>query len=145
MASRNKPQDKNMEGAVEKEGHLLFCGLEKMHGASKEKQKYFNLYSYLSGQLHTDKHQLVKISDGKAKGFISEDAFAQFFENLEQENQTIVYVQPDMPDKNDKPDSKKYIDFAYFADVVEKHPDYLSARFANSLRQWAAVKAGSKQ
>ncbi len=35
------------------------------------------------------------------------------------------------------------ITFDQFAEVVEKHPDYLSLRFAKSLREWAKDEAGS--
>jgi hypothetical protein len=47
----------------------------------------------------------------------------------------IVYVQPTA--------RAHEISFSDFADVVEKHPDYLSLRFAKSLREWAKYEAGN--
>jgi hypothetical protein len=49
----------------------------------------------------------------------------------------IVYVQPINPENQNN-----VITFNTFADVVEKHPDYLSLRFAKSLREWARYEAG---
>jgi hypothetical protein len=34
------------------------------------------------------------------------------------------------------------INFRAFAEVVARHDDALSRRFAQSLREWAAVQAG---
>jgi hypothetical protein len=49
----------------------------------------------------------------------------------------IVYVQPINPlSKNN------VITFDEFADIVGKHSDYLSLRFAKSLREWAKYEAG---
>lgn len=142
MASRSDKQDGNMERAVEMASHLLFSGIEKMHEKSNEKQKYLALYSYLHEQLHTNERQLTKITDGKTKGIIFKDDFEQFFTDLNKIPPTIVYLQPNVDDKKA---GMEYIDFSYFADVVENHPDYLSLRFAKSLREWAKVGAGSKQ
>jgi hypothetical protein len=49
----------------------------------------------------------------------------------------ILYIQP-----NPKVPSDQYISFSRFADLVGKHPDGFSIRFAQSLREWANVSAG---
>jgi hypothetical protein len=60
----------------------------------------------------------------------------------------IAYILPNPPAGKIKAaierqaDIATVITFADFADVVEKHPDYISARFANSLRKWACTKVG---
>ncbi|MEN9670537.1 MAG: hypothetical protein RL018_814 [Pseudomonadota bacterium] len=50
---------------------------------------------------------------------------------------TIVYVQP-----INSANKSNVITFDEFADVVEKHTDLLSLRFAKSLREWARYEAG---
>lgn len=47
----------------------------------------------------------------------------------------IIYIQPKK--------SADAITFDDFAKIVEQKPDYLSLRFAKSLREWAANKAGN--
>ncbi len=140
MASRNDKQDGNMEQAVEMASLLLFSGIEKMHEKSNEKQKYLALYNYLHDQLHTNERPLSKISDGKTKGIIQVTDFEQFFKDLNKVPVSIVYLQPNIEKTKE---GMHYIDFSYFADFVEKHPDYLSLRFAKSLREWAKDEAGS--
>jgi len=49
----------------------------------------------------------------------------------------IVYVQPN----GNGPD---IISFREFADVVERHADSVSSRFAGSLREWGEIQAGEK-
>lgn len=141
MVSRNDKQDGNMERAVEVASHLLFSGIEKMHEKSNAKQKYLALYSYLHDQLHTNERPLSKITDGKTKGIILVDDFKQFFADLNKIPSSIVYLQPNIDDTKE---GMEYIDFSNFSDVVEKHPDYLSLRFAKSLREWAKDEAGTK-
>ena len=127
--------------AAKVEGHQLFVDIEKMHNKSNAKHKYLALYSYLHEQLHTNERPLKMVADGKAKGVISGTDFEQFFEGLNKIQSCIVYLQPNVVDAKE---GEEYIDFLYFADVVEKHSDYISARFANSLRKWAASEAGMK-
>lgn len=60
---------------------------------------------------------------------------------------TNVFILPKMPegDKLKELGIATIITFDQFANVVEKHPDYLSLRFAKSLREWAKEEAGSNQ
>jgi hypothetical protein len=53
----------------------------------------------------------------------------------------IVYVQPLAAEAADS----VVISFADYAEVVARHEDPLSQRFARSLREWAASKAGERQ
>jgi hypothetical protein len=54
----------------------------------------------------------------------------------------VVYVVPNKTSAMQSYDAV-VIDFEFFAQVVEKHPDPLSLRFAKSLREWAKIDAGS--
>lgn len=144
MASRKPAQDEIMERAADIEGYLLFSDIKNIHKASNAKQKYLSLYNYMHEHLHTEENTLTETADGTIQKIISEEKFKQFFASSNKP--TIVYLQPNKSDKDVETDRKKYIDFAYFADVVKKHTDCrLSELFENSLRKWAAVKAGSKQ
>jgi hypothetical protein len=53
----------------------------------------------------------------------------------------IVYVQPLAGDAGDD----VVISFEEYADVVARHGDPLSQRFAKSLLEWSSIKAGKRQ
>ncbi len=47
----------------------------------------------------------------------------------------VLYFQPNG-------DGEQVVSFATFADTIEKNDDPFAKRFAQSLREWAEVKAG---
>jgi hypothetical protein len=48
-----------------------------------------------------------------------------------------MYIQPEGQGRH-------VISFAEFADAIEKNNDPFAARFSQSLREWARVKAGER-
>lgn len=118
--SVSSDQIKNMECASKAELHILAEGVRQIHAASNAHEKYKQLL------MQTASLESWKITP------------------------LNVFILPEIQPENLKKIREispraELISFCEVADIVEKHSDYLSLRFANSLRKWAAVKAGSKQ
>jgi hypothetical protein len=104
----------NMENAKKVGLRNLIAGVDSLIDKTKEVAKYNQLYQQITPFSNWEIHP------------------------------EIVYLIPSAPKQGalvgtDIPQ----IFFSYFADVIEKHPDYLSLRFAKSLREWAAYEAGN--
>ena len=135
--SRRDEQDQYLQDARGKGLACLLDGLIAIFQATQAKRKYYHLLVYLGrmGLLELPNRLCTIMESGALRG-ATEAAGA--VRNLAGRcNQPIIcYVQP-LADRDD------VISFAEFAAIVAKHDDPLSQRFAQSLQEWAAVKAGN--
>lgn len=98
----------------------LLNGLNDINIATTAKKKY---------QCLLDKLQKVGLITVKGDGKI-EVVQAEYAIN-------IVYLQP-----NNVDGQENVISFHEAAEIIEQQDDGLSKRFAQSLREWASIKAG---
>lgn len=136
MHSRRTKQDDYIEAAVQAGLPALIQGVKAIFFATNAKRKYFHLLHELE-ELH-----LLDIPDALTKA-IKNESLVGVWQHLEDLRNIatelpvqIVYVQPNGSDE-------QTISFYEFADVVAKHEDAFSKRFAKSLREWGSVKAGN--
>jgi hypothetical protein len=120
--SRRSKQDWYLERARQVGLPGLLDGLREIYRATTSKRKY----RYLLDRLHD--MGLIMIEDGG--GFQIPQAHYDI---------RIVYLQPNNPEGNEE-----IISFQDAAQIIRQHGDELSVRFAQSLREWADVKAGGK-
>ena len=118
--SRRSKQDWYLERAEEVGLAALLRGLEQIVGATAHKGKY----RYLLQRLE-DLGLVVLESDGET--LVVEAPY----------DVRVVYLQP-----NEGDEGKDVIYFHEAAEIIERHGDGLSRRFAVSLREWADVAAG---
>ncbi|MRS03258.1 hypothetical protein EG832_08565 [bacterium] len=122
QSSRRDTQDQYLERARLVGFAELLEGLRKIYRATASKKKYMYLLEKLQdlGFLHLDQSGAFEI-------------IPALYE-IE-----IVYIQP-----NDPYGLDNVITFAEVAEIVERHGDAVSQRFARSLVLWANQKAGEK-
>jgi len=133
--SRRTEQDKYLMAAQKVGLSGLLEGLLDIFRATNAKRKYFCLLLHLErmGLLCIPK-PMSDIMDGPAlQG--STEASRKIEVTAQTTDTRIIYVQPNGDEPN-------IISFQEFADVVRRHDDPVSQRFAISLREWAEVKAG---
>ncbi|MFC1936766.1 hypothetical protein ACFLYP_03775 [Chloroflexota bacterium] len=121
-SSRRDEQDLYLERVQEVGLANLLNGLQSIYKATKSKRKYKFLLDKLM-----ELDLLTIADDGKFKP-IQEDCSI-----------TVVYLQP-----NNFDEERNVISFDEVAEIIEQKNDCLSNRFAQSLREWARVKAGER-
>lgn len=122
QSSRRDMQDQYLERARQVGFTELLEGLRQIYRATNSKKKYGCLLEKLQdlGFLHLEKNGAFEIIPAAYE--------------IE-----IVYIQP-----NDPYGVDNVITFAEVAEIVERHGDAVSQRFARSLVLWANQKAGEK-
>jgi hypothetical protein len=118
--SRRIAQDTYLEQAKQAGMEKLLDGLRKIYKATTSKRKYQHLLVAL------EKLGLIKLEGGDV-----------FHINPGEYDMEIVYIQPNNPYGQEN-----VISFKDFSEIVERHVDEVSLRFAESLRRWAGSKAG---
>jgi hypothetical protein len=135
--SRRPEQDKYLLAAQKVGLSELLDGLLDIFRVTNAKRKYFCLLQHLESM------GLIRIpmqmKDIMAKGILwgSTDVAYQIEITAKTTENLIVYVQPNGNGPN-------IISFQEFADVVRRHDDSVSQRFAVSLREWSEIQAGEK-
>lgn len=135
-ASRRDVQDLYLMAAQSAGLAKLLEGLLDIFRATAAKRKYFCLLSQLHrmGLLEIPpSFELLMAGPSLPGASLASRAVMVVSSPLEPPQ--IIYVQP----LGDGPNT---IGFGFFADVVERHQDPVSQRFAGSLREWADTKAG---
>jgi hypothetical protein len=135
-ASRNEPQDRYLLDAQRVGLPALLdgvCTIFRSRGSPK--RKYFKLMLQLEGMgLLRVPVALKEIMDGSnLRGAPAASEAITFTAPTTQP--LVVYVQPNG-------DGEGIVSFQEFADVVARHSDPVSQRFAASIRKWAVAKAG---
>ncbi|MEE4195711.1 MAG: hypothetical protein V2J07_10985 [Anaerolineae bacterium] len=119
-ASRREVQDEYLARAQQVGMINVLEGVRKIYQATKSKKKYNHLLHLLgeTGLIALDEKEVFCIPqvDYKIK---------------------IIYIQP-----NNAKKMENVISFHEAAAIIENHDDELSHRFAQSLREWAEVRAG---
>jgi hypothetical protein len=136
-ASRRLIQDEYLLAAQRVGLSALLEGVCQIFRATNAKRKYFALMLHLE---HMDLLQIpaalkVVMAGKSLRG--APAASNDIVVTGPSATPRIVYVQPN----GDGPD---VISFDEFADVVARHPDPVSQRFAASLREWSRVQAGGQ-
>lgn len=139
MMSRRPEQDEYLLSAQMVGFSDLLDGLLNIFTATNAKRKYFYLLTQLEsmGLLFIPNSVKEVMSRSSLYGL---NAFAQDIKNTAKEKVTkilVVYVQP-------HGESSDIISFRDFAEVVRRHDDPVSERFALSLSAWEAIQAGDK-
>ena len=134
--SRREKQDWYLRKASEAGLKTLLRGVLDIFAATAAKRKYYHLLLLLEElkllaippfmKELARKDSLVGITEA-SRGVIVECG---------EVTPRIVYIQP-------HGDSENSISFNFFANVVRRHDDELSVRFAKSLDAWAGSRAGS--
>ena len=116
----------------------LLDGLIRIFRATQSKRKYYCLLVQLElmGLLSIPEELEALVQQPSLKG-VSE-ASRQISITSKVARCEILYVQP-------KGQGKHIISFAEFADVIGENTDPFAARFSQSLREWASVKAGQRR
>lgn len=135
MLSRRVEQDEYLLAARQVGLPGLLAGLLDIFRATNSKRKYFRLLQYLESldllQIPTSLKEIMARSHLQG----ANQASRQIVITRIPIQSRIVYVQP-------TGEGEDVISFEEFAKVVEKHDDPMSQRFAESLRRWAATRAG---
>lgn len=135
--SRRTEQDKYLLAAQKVGLPVLLGGLLDIFRATNAKRKYFCLLQHLESMgLLRIPIQMKEIMAGGALQDAT-DGLRQIEITAKTTETLIVYVQPN----GNGPD---IISFREFADVVRRHDDPVSRRFAVSLCEWAKIQAGEK-
>jgi hypothetical protein len=134
-ASRSVVQDEYLLRARAVGLPALLEGLLDIFRATSAKQKYFYLLSQLQqmGLLEIPS-ALTQIMTGPSLRGVTAASRGLRVVSSALAPPEIVYVQP-------HGDGPGVLGFHLFADVVDRHGDPVSHRFAASLREWADVKA----
>ncbi len=115
-----------MERACEAGLYKLVSGVKTMHKASEEKPKYDQL-----------RRLLTQVNNSDSLGMHPNNVFIIPNSLTDKEIKSLDVETQQIYKKATK------ITFEEYATIVEKHTDYLSLRFAKSLREWAKNIAGS--
>lgn len=129
MGSRRTKQDDYLEVAQSMGFPKLLSGLLEIFRATSAKRKYFSYLKHLESMGQLDIPESVKaiMNRTNIQGItkVSHDiVVASKVEHVQ-----IVYIQPE----GELPNA---ISFGKFSEVVKKHPDPVSNRFADSLINW---------
>ncbi|MHA2219407.1 MAG: hypothetical protein ACXACY_26140 [Candidatus Hodarchaeales archaeon] len=135
--SRRQKQDKYLLASQEVGLIRLLEGLIDIFRATQSKRKYFYLLLHLEsmGLLHIPTQLKEIMGRPSLHGLNGVSHQIEVIANVRQS--LIAYIQPN----GEGPDT---ISFPEFANIVKKHEDPVSQRFADSLREWAEIQAGEK-
>jgi len=133
--SRRDNQDKYLLASREAGFPALLGGVLDIFRATNSKRKYFALLEHLEsmGLLRIPTEMKEIVSRPSLQGVTEASHFVEVTTSAT--DSVIVYVQP-----NGTGDD--IINFDDFRAVVQEHDDPVSQRFAQSLQEWAAVRAG---
>ncbi|MBD3251053.1 hypothetical protein GF380_01075 [Candidatus Uhrbacteria bacterium] len=133
--SRRDNQDKYLLASREAGFPALLGGVLDIFRATNSKRKYFALLEHMEsmGLLRIPMEMKEIMSLPSLQGVTEASHSIEITTTAT--DSVIVYVQP-----NGTGDD--IINFEDFRAVVQKHDDPVSQRFAQSLREWATVKAG---
>ncbi len=136
--SRRDNQDKYLIASREAGFRALLAGVLDIFRATHSKEKYFVLLELLEsvGQLRIPPEMKRIMSLPNPRGVTEASRAVEISTSVSESK--IVYVQPYGEENN-------VISFEHFRDVVQKHDDPFSQRFAQSLTEWTAFKAGGKR
>ena len=135
--SRNVKQDKYLLAAQAVGFEGLLDGVLKIFRATAAKRKYFHLLDLLArvGYLHIPEDMYRIIQKDSLAGINKESEDIEI--DCEAKQPEILYLQPNG-------DGEGVLSFAEFKRTVETFDDPISRRFAESLDEWATVKAGNR-
>jgi len=134
-SSRRENQDKHMLSAKQVGFANLLEGVKLIFPTTNKKKKYLSLYKSLESlELLSIPSSLDKIMRSSSHHGINQ-AISDIQISSNVTEIFIIYVQPNGS-------GPSVINFYDFANVVKEHDDPLSQRFASSLVDWAAIKAG---
>lgn len=135
--SRNDTQDNYLMAAQQVGFASLLEGVLEIYRATEQKRKYFCLLERLAQLrlLAVPREVCEFMRQENAHGI--KEASKKISVTCGTPKCLIVYVQPNG-------DGAGVISYDDFRAVVAKHDDPVSKRFAQSLKEWANVKAGSK-
>jgi hypothetical protein len=135
--SRRPEQDKYLLAAQKVGLPALLEGLLDIFRATNAKRKYFCLLLHLEsmGVLRIPMQMKEIMAGATLQG--ATDGSRQIEITAKTTESLIVYVQPNG-------NGPEIISFREFADVVRRHDDPVSQRFAVSLCEWAEIQAGEK-
>lgn len=133
--SRRDNQDKYLLASREVGFHALLAGVLDIFRATSAKRKYFALLEHLEsmGLLQIPMAMKDVMSRPGLRGATEESRGITI--TTDATECIIVYVQPNG-------DGDDIISFEDFRAIVQKHDDPVSQRFAQSISEWASVKAG---
>lgn len=133
--SRRDNQDKYLLASREAGFPALLGGVLDIFRATNSKRKYFALLEHLEsmGLLRISMEVKEIMSRPSLQGVTEASHSIEIITSAT--DSVIVYVQP-----NGTGDD--IINFEDFRAVVQEHDDPVSQRFAQSLQEWATVKAG---
>lgn len=120
--SRRNDQDWYLERAKQVGLTRLLEGVLAIYKATKSRRKYRYLLESLQNM------GFIALEDGNTFQVIPVDYDVK-----------IVYLQPNNPENHEN-----IISFQEAAAIIRQHGDELSLRFAQSLLEWADVRAGTK-
>jgi hypothetical protein len=135
--SRREDQDNYLIAARNAGLPALLGGILEIFRATNAKRKYFCLLEQLEKigllRIPTEMHALMARPSlhGATEASRAIEITAQTTESI------IVYIQPNCAGQG-------VISFAEFAEIVRRHEDPVSQRFATSLVEWANIRAGEK-
>ncbi len=138
QGSRGSKQDEYLLAAQKAGLRRLLEGLLDIFRATTAKCKYFYLLEHLEGMglLRIPETMREVMARPNLQGMSA--ASREIEVQITSPESLIVYVQPNGEGPN-------VITFQDFAEIVRRHDDNLSQRFAQSLLEWARVEAGAKR
>lgn len=120
--SRRSNQDQYLERAKQVGLTKLLDGILAIYQTTRSRSKYRYLLDRLQGT------GFIALKDDSTFRVIPADYDIQ-----------IVYIQPHNPENHEN-----VISFQEAAQIIQQHGDELSLRFAQSLLEWADIRAGNK-
>ncbi len=136
-ASRRKSQDKYLAASQAAGMTALLEGVLRIFRATKAKRKYFYLLKKLEAmgllEISTKLEEIMRRKSLRGANEASESV--RITSNVSRCE--VLYIQPNG-------DGEQVVSFATLADIIEKNDDPFAKRFAQSLREWAQVKAGRR-
>jgi hypothetical protein len=135
--SRRDNQDKYLLASREAGFPALLGGVLDIFRATNSKRKYFALIEHLEsmGLVRIPMDMKEIMSRPSLQGATEASRFIEVTTTAA--DSIVVYVQPSGTGDD-------IINFEDFRAVVQRHEDQVSQRFAQSLAQWARIKAGDK-
>ncbi len=136
-ASRRDAQDRYLIASKKAGMKKLLEGVLQIFRATHAKRKYYCLLKQLEqmGQLEIPSEFTSIMKRRSLKG--ASEAIESIKITSKVSSCEILYIQPNGG-------GEQVINFAEFADTIERNNDPLAKRFALSLKEWAAVKAGQR-
>lgn len=135
--SRRDNQDKNLHASLDVGFPALLGGVLDIFRATNSKRKYFSLLEFLEsmGLLRIPVDMKEIMLRPRLQGATEASSAIEITKTVI--DSIIVYIQPSGTGDD-------IINFEDFRSVVQEHKDPVSQRFAQSLVEWARVKAGEK-